>query len=248
MKHPAGQAAIKAAELVAAGKADEAFAMRSTEEVATWQTLPAAEKDDARENLKQRNPEPKAFAKAIRQNGELAVTGERAVLKDEMPTGKAIAYLEQEGNAWKISSGPMLFAKAPAMGNETRIQNADILKHPIGTLALRYVELVHAGKFEEARGMATAAAQERWKQEPASEKKESNDYLKKMLPTKAELTAGLQSSESHSVLIIEDGKTATLNLVRSEASPSSGSGTVSSSSSTTAIGFAMEGGQWKLAQ
>ena len=38
LKHPAGQAAVKAAELVAAGKVDEAYALRSNKALAQWKS------------------------------------------------------------------------------------------------------------------------------------------------------------------------------------------------------------------
>jgi hypothetical protein len=247
LKHPAGQAAVKAAELVAAGKVDEAYALRSNKALAQWKIASADEKDGVRENVKRLNPDPKEFVEAVRKSGELAINENSAVLSAELENGKAVTYFDLEGGIWKVSSGPVFFEDMADPVNEIRVEDAEILQHPIGTLVLQYVDLVHAGTIEVAKRLATTAVQAEWQKEPASEKKESAEFLKKMLPTKANLTALLRSSQSHSVLIIEDGKTATLNLIQNELRPG-GSGTTNYTTSTTAIGFAMEGGEWKLAQ
>jgi hypothetical protein len=129
-------------------------------------------------------------------------------------------------------------------GRETRLSGAEILKHPIGMLALQYVDLIHTGKMEDAMKLATSSAQARWKSEPESERTESAKFLRRTLPSKAELARSIPTG---GLLIIEGDARATLNIVRTQSS-SSGSGTVSSSSSTVALGFALENGQWRLTQ
>jgi hypothetical protein len=137
---------------------------------------------------------------------------------------------------------PAAAQTAPA--KETRIQKADILKHPIGQLALKYADALHGGSMDEAMKLASGKAQARWKSDPEGERKESTNYLKKTIPNRAALAAGI---EAGGVLIIENGARATLNVVKFEVD-SSKSGVVQSSSSTIAMPFVFEGGQWRLAQ
>ena len=125
-----------------------------------------------------------------------------------------------------------------------RIQGADIPTHPIGALALQYSDLVHAGKMDDVMRLATAEAQAKWKWEPASERAESAAYRRKTLPKRAALTAAIPSG---GLLIIEDDALALLNLIQSEQSAKT-PGVVTSTSTTTSIGFALEDGQWKLTQ
>jgi hypothetical protein len=70
-----------------------------------------------------------------------------------------------------------------------------------------------------------------------------NNFLRKFLPTRASLEASLPTG---GVLIVE-GDQATLNVVATE-QQSASPGSVTSTSTTTAIPFVMEGGQWKIAQ
>ncbi len=100
---------------------------------------------------------------------------------------------ELEGGSWRASIGPMVLGGgAPAATKEERVNGPDILKHPIGTLALQYVDLVHGGKMDEAMRLATTDAQAKWKAEPASERAESTAFRRKMLPTRADLMAAAQ--------------------------------------------------------
>jgi hypothetical protein len=247
LKHPAGQAAVRSAELITAGKMDEAMALRTKDALSDWKSSSADERKATGDSIRKMTPDPKMFADAVRKSGLLNVMGNTAVMNAETSKGKAVAYFGREDGVWKISSGPMVFAIAePA--NETRIENADVLKHPIGPLALQYVELVHGGRIDEAKRLAAAEVQAKWNSESAQERTESLDYLRKTLPTKAELSAGLQSGGRVTVvLLIEDDTIATLNIIRSE-QRTTGPNTTTYSSSTTTIGFVMERGQWKLNQ
>ena len=125
---------------------------------------------------------------------------------------------------------------------ETRIKGAEILKHPIGDLALRYADALHGGGMDDAMKLASKKAQAEWKRLPASERAESSAYLKKMIPKRTELAAGIQAG---GILLIEDDSRATLNVVTTE-STSKEPGVVQSTSSTVAIPFVLEGGQWRV--
>jgi hypothetical protein len=126
--------------------------------------------------------------------------------------------------------------------SETRIEKADILKHPIGELAIKYAEALHTGKPDDSSKMTSAKAQAKWKTEPESEKKESIAFRKSLFPNGAGMKKAI---ESGGVLLIQDGKTATLNLTMS--SSTSKGGTATASASTTGMPFVFEGGAWKIA-
>jgi hypothetical protein len=246
LKHPASQLAVKVAGLLQAGKIDEAVALRSKSDIDDWKKMSAADRRDMSANYQERAPDPRALAAAIAKTGVLTVNGSTARLEANLENGaEVIASFELEGGSWRAGLGPMVLGGgAPAASKEERVNGPDILKHPIGTLALQYVDLVQGGKMDEAMRLATTAAQAKWKAEPASERAESAAFRKKILPTRAQLTSALQSG---GVLIIEDDARATLNVIRTE-QKSSKPGESSSSSSTVAIPFAKENGQWRLAQ
>jgi hypothetical protein len=142
-----------------------------------------------------------------------------------------------------MTMAPEVAAQA-AGGKETRILKADILKHPIGPLALKYADAIHAGNGDEAMKLSSSQAQARWKSEPASERQASARFKKKFIPDRATLEAAIATG---GILIIEGGSRATLNVVTVSSGPGAG-GTVQSTSSTVAMPFVLEGGQWKLAQ
>src|SRR4029079_11094626 len=103
-----------------------------------------------------------------------------------------------------------LMPMAPALAQpEARIKGADIMKHPIGPLALQYVDLVQAGRMEDALKLAHNKAQAEWKKYPG-ERKSYTDFMKKMMPSRADLEKSLQGS---AILVIE-GQRATLNSIK----------------------------------
>ncbi len=111
--------------------------------------------------------------------------GNSAVLRvDLAKADAAIAYFELEGTTWRLTNGPMVVAGAAEPANETRIEGAELLKHPIAALAVQYVELVQGGKIEDAMRLASTEAQTQWKAEPASERATLNVIKKEQRPTK----------------------------------------------------------------
>jgi hypothetical protein len=130
---------------------------------------------------------------------------------------------------------PSAFAQA-----ETRIKGADVMKHPIGPLALQYVELVQAGKMEDALKLAYGKAQAEWKKYP-SERTSYTNFMKKMMPSRADLEKSLKDS---AILIVE-GNRATLNVIKME-QQSASPGNVTATSTTVGIPFVMEDGKWKV--
>jgi hypothetical protein len=246
LKHPAIQVALKAAELMKAGKIDEAVALGTKASTTEWKAMSAADRKDIGAGMASRSPGPKAFADAILKNGELSLMENNAIVSFSVDGQAGAAYFEREAGVWRLTNGPMLFP-VDDRSKEVSIEGADILKHPIAALAEKYLDLIHAGKIEEAKAMATTTVQAEWKKEPASEKVEILAYYKKNLPTRAALMAGLQTGKGlRGVLIIDDDTLATLNMIVSEQSRSGD--TTTFTSSTMAIAFEKEGGQWKLRQ
>jgi hypothetical protein len=248
LAHPAVQLAVKAAELIKAGKIDEAMALRTRESRAEWGQVPAEERRELGARVAALTPDPASFAADVRAYGELTVNGSSAVLGVQTPKRRMAAYFEREDGAWRIANGPIEFPAEPDPASQARLEGEDILAHPVGPLALEYVDLVHAGRIEDAKRLATAEVQAKWSGEPASERAASLAFLRKHLPTRAEATEALKGAgDSRAVLIVENDELATLNVIRTERRQQA-PGEVSISSTTMAIAFAKEGGAWKLAQ
>ena len=124
--------------------------------------------------------------------------------------------------------------------SETRIKGPEIMKHPIGPLALQYVELVSAGRMEDALKLASSKPQAEWKKYPG-ERASYMGFMKKMMPSRADLEASLQGG---AILIVE-GKLATLNVIKTQ-QQSTKPGDVTSTSTTVAIPFVLEDGKWRV--
>lgn len=245
LKHPAGQLAIKAAELLAAGRIEEVVALGPKSGQSEWKKTPAEDRKGISGMMQKRAPAAGTFPDAIRKSGVLAINDAFAILRVELAKGDAaIAYFEREAGTWRITNGPMVVAGAAEPSNETRIEGSEVMAHPIAALATQYVELVHAGQIEAAmRQLGSTEAQKAWKAEPASERAESAAFRKKTLPPVAEFKSLLPTG----VIIIEDGERATLNVIKKEQRPTK-PGTVEYSSTTVAIPFVLENGAWKLAR
>lgn len=248
LKHPAIQLALKAAELMKAGRIEEAVALGTKDSVTAWKAMSMADRKEMGTSMASRAPAPKAFADAMLKNGELSLMGNNAVVSFSIAGNRGAAYFEREAGAWRLTNGPMVFPAEPDRSKETRVENADILKHPLATLALQYLDLIHAGRIEDAKRLATSAVQAEWKKSPASEKAEELAYFRKNLPTREAVTTGLQTGKNvRGVLIIDDDRLATLNVIVSTETRT-GPATTSYSSTTMAIAFEKEGGQWKVRQ
>ena len=133
-------------------------------------------------------------------------------------------------------------AAAAAIPKSERIAGAAILAHPIGALAVRYATALHA-KAGDVAALSSRAAQARLRSMPKAERTESDAFVRKMVPPATAIEAAIRNGG----LLIVEGSKATLNLVRHE-SEKSGDGTVTSSSTTSAIPFELEDGAWKVAK
>ena len=245
LKHPIGVLATKVVDLVAAGKIDDVMALRTKSDQAEWKTTSAAEKKDFGDRMKERAPSPQVFADLVRKAGELTIDGDSAMLMATTPAGTLRQTFEREGGQWRASFGPMFMPAAGAAATapkETRVEGAGLVNHPAVNVVLQFADMVHAGKLEEALGkFGSAQAQAKWKALPASEKKESADFRKRILPVRAEITKALQAG---GVLLIE-GANATLNIIKIQPATATNS---KGTSTTVAIPLTLESGQWKIAQ
>ncbi len=243
LAHPAGMLALRAAELLAAGKIEDAIRLRTAAGQAEWKKEPAAEREESARRMKDRAPDPKRFAEEIRKGGVLTVFKDRASLESPYGDGGEVAAMfTLDGGKWYASLGPFVMAGAATPAKEVRITGVDIVKHPIHDLALQYSDAIHSGAPDAFLKLSSAKSQADWKAEPESERKEIIAYYRKTIPKKADLAAGIRSG---GVLIIADDSLATLN-VRTTESKSKEPGVVQSTSTTVGIPFVLEGGQWRV--
>src|SRR6187402_2253232 len=105
--------------------------------------------------------------------------------------------------------GPaFLLALIPAaLNGQTPVKGDAILKHPIGVLAAKSVDVIAAGKIDEYAALRTKADQDEWKKQSAAEKKAFGDRLKDMAPS-ATLFAYLVRKAGELTI---DGNSATLS-------------------------------------
>lgn len=165
-----------------------------------------------------------------------------AVVTNGLTKPQVVALAKAIGQAPDPTSASAPRAAAAAT-EDTRIEGQAILAHSIGALALEYARLLHAGKTAEVVALSSRRARERRRAMPASERRESDAYLRKNVPSAAELEAGIRAG---GVLMVEGAK-ATLNVTKSE-SRENPDGSVTASSTTVAMPFEREAGVWKLAQ
>ena len=243
LAHPAGKLALRAAELLAAGKTEDVIRLRTAADQAEWKNESAAEREESTKRMKDRAPDPKRLAEEIRKGGVLTLFPDRASLESPYGDGGEVAAMFKLDNGkWYAVLGPFVMAGAAAPAKEDRIQGADILKHPIYELALKYSDAIHSGAPEAFLKLGSAKKQTDWKAEPESERKEITAYYRKTIPKRADLAAGIRSG---GILIIEDDSRATLNVVTTE-SKSKEPGVVQSTSTTVGIPFVLESGQWRV--
>jgi hypothetical protein len=113
LKHPAVQLALKAAELMKAGKVDEAMALGTKEALSEWKAMPPADRQEMGAGLAKRAPDPKAFVEAVLKNGELTISGNTGVLGFAIGGRRGAAYFEREAGVWRVTNGPMMFPSDP---------------------------------------------------------------------------------------------------------------------------------------
>jgi len=245
LTHPLGALARKSADLIAAGQFDALMALRVKEDQAEWKTASAADKKQWGARQKELAPTPTLLADLVRKAGQLTIDGDSASLEATTSAGMLRQMFTRESGQWRIQVGPMFMSaegSGAASAPVTRVEGEALSSHPASAVVLQYVDLLHAGKLDEAIArFGSTKAQAEWKALPAGEKKESAAFRARMLPKRAEVVRLLASG---GVLLVE-GDTATLNLITmTPATEKNAKG----SSTTVGIPLALEQGQWKLAQ
>ena len=245
LTHPLGVLAGKSADLIAAGQFDALMALRVKEDKDEWKTASAADKKQWGARQKELAPTPALFADLVRKSGQLTIDGDSASLEATTSAGMLRQMFRRESGQWRIQIGPMFMSaegSAAASAPVTRVEGAALSSHPASGVVLQYVDLLHAGKLDEAIArFGSAKAQAAWKALPAGARKNSAAFRARMLPKRVEVARSLASG---GVLLVA-GDTATLNLITmTPATANNASG----SSTTVGIPLALEQGQWKLAQ
>jgi hypothetical protein len=194
LEHPLGVLASKSVDLVAAGQFDALMALRVKEDQADWKTASATDKKNWGARQKELAPTPAVFAELVRKAGELTVEGDSASLEATTSAGTLRQMFTREAGQWRIQV----------------VEGANLASHPASAVVLQYVDLLHAGKLDEAMArLGSTKAQAEWKALPASEKKESADFRMRTLPKRADVAKSLASG---GVLLMQ-GDEATLNLI-----------------------------------
>lgn len=245
LEHPIGALALKQVKLVHAGKIDEVYALRTASEQADWKKASAADRKEFAALMPRRAPEYAAFEAALRKSGLLKIGDDQAEINADLgAAGMIVAYYQLEGGQWRGVSGPVVIEPYSEPANEQRIFGAMLLDHPIASVAAEYVEFVQSGRMDKAMALASSKAQADWKALPASEKKESAAFRKKMMPSATSIRSEI---ENNGILILEGEDRATLNLIVTvQTSPEPG--VVSSSAETSTSPFVLEDGEWKVAR
>jgi hypothetical protein len=245
LKHPLGVLGSKSADLIAAGQFDALMALRAKEDQADWKTASAADKKQWGARQKELAPAPALFADLVRKAGELTVEGDSASLEATTSAGTLRQMFTREAGQWRIQAGPMFMSAADtaaASAPMTRVEGDALASHPASAVVLQYLDLLYAGKLDEAMArLGSAKAQAEWKALPASEKKESAAFQMRMLPKRADVAKSLALG---GVLLMQ-GDEATLNLITMTPATESNS---KGSSTTIGIPLTLEQGQWKLAK
>jgi hypothetical protein len=122
------------------------------------------------------------------------------------------------------------------------LRGSEILGHPVGQLAINYSELVHAGRMEEALALATANERERARSQSRRERAHSDRFKRKVLPSPERFTFAIE----HGGVLSIHGPIAFLEVVTTIRLEEP-DGTVTSSSTTLALPFSLEDGQWRVA-
>ncbi len=127
----------------------------------------------------------------------------------------------------------LCFATSSALAAPTEIKGAAILDHPCGKVAVKQMELVHAGKMEEANKLTTVEMQDQWKAMPAKDRTMMSGMMKEMSVTGGQYVADIKAS---GVLVV-DGSAASLK-VQKKTKDANGSST-----STTTQQFKVHGSE-----
>lgn len=243
LAHPAAKAVLAAAERLAAGKLDEVRRQSVKEVREEWAALGATERQEESDRARERAPDPRTFAGEIEREGILTLYGESGTLRVESAEGevRAMAFFSLEEGKWKVTSGPMTFAPAP-VETAPPIEGAAILEHEIGRLALEYAKRLEAGRMDAVAELLSGPARAARAAASAAERKESDAYRRTTTPSAKALAAQIRGGGT----LYFFGEKAQLSVVASE-TVKNPDGSITSTSSSTSIGFELDEGAWRIA-
>ena len=133
-------------------------------------------------------------------------------------------------------------AAAPLQA-QTVMKGDFILQHQIADVLLEFTKLAKAGKPEEAAKLQSARAAKRRADRTASDRKESDAFVKDFLPAPAALEESIKKNGSLTV----EGDKATLQISVST-STKNPDGSVIASAEAMAFAFVREDDDWRLDQ
>jgi len=240
--HPAAKAVLAAAERLAAGQLDEVRRQSAKDVRDEWAALSPAERQAESERARERAPDPRAFAADIEREGILTLYGDSGTLRLESPDGevRAMAFFSLEEGKWKVTSGPMTFAPAP-VESAPPLAGAAILEHEIGKLALEYAQRLEAGRMDAVAELLSGAARAARAAATPAEREASDGYRRRTTPPAGQLAAQIRDGGTLHFF----GEKAQLSVVASE-TVKNPDGSITSTSTSTSIGFERENGAWRV--
>ena len=240
LAHPAGKAVVAAGKLLKAGKLAEVKRASAKEVREEWAATPAADQRAEAEEAAKSAPDTATLEAEIARGGTLIDYGDSAMLRTESADGNStiVAFVSLEDGKWKVT-GRLLsnwMSYAPA------IDGAAILEHEIGKVALAYAKEISAGKLDAALAWLSGPAREKRAALTAAERKESDAYRKSTIPAPAAFADQIRAGGRISFI----GEKAYLQTVVNETTKNA-DGSITASSSSMSLGFALDGGKWRVA-
>lgn len=244
LQHPAGKAALAAAELLAAGKLAEVRMASVADVRAEWEAMSASEQRDEAERNQKRAPDPATLASQIEAIGEMTIYGDSAQLRIPTPDGdiSAMAFVSLEDGVWKVTAGPMTIAPPP-QETAPEILGADILEHEIGKLALQFAARLHQGGTGACLELMSTKAKAAWSDHDAERRLESDRIRRETIPSAETLAA--QVREGGRLGFYGD---AAYLIVNSNERTENPDGSVTFTSSSLSLPFELEDGRWRVGE
>jgi hypothetical protein len=244
LAHPAGKAVVAAGKLLKAGKLAEVKRASAKDVRDEWAATPAADQRAEAEAAAKSAPESALLEAEIARAGTLIDYGDSAMLRTESADGNStiVAFAALEDGKWKVTAGPKLIDTTPVEESAPAIDGAAILDHEIGKVALAYAKEIAAGKLDAALQWMSGAARDKRAAQTAAERKESDAYRKSTIPAPAVFAEQIRAGGRISFI----GEKAYLQTVVSETTKNA-DGSITASSSSMSLGFALDGGKWRVA-
>ena len=244
LAHPAGKAVVAAGKLLKAGKLAEVKRASAKEVREEWAATPAADQRAEAEEAAKSAPDTATLEAEIARSGTLIDYGDSAMLRTESADGNStiVAFVSLEDGKWKVTAGPKSIDTTPVEETAPAIDGAAILEHEIGKVALAYAKEISAGKLDAALAWLSGPAREKRAALTAAERKESDAYRKSTIPAPAAFADQIRAGGRISFI----GEKAYLQTVVNETTKNA-DGSITSSSSSMSLGFALDGGKWRVA-